>query len=163
MAIVPPAVALMVTSPPVPVPKFSPAIPMPTAKRLIAPLLVMVELFVAVTATSFARALPVCPLVPLGLRAVPACADAFSVIAVNCALTPPSTVSVAVPPSASPPRAFSLPLALPPTPSALAPRAPNEMVEAASVLIRTSAVPPVPVPPFWVKKPAILPPPVPPA
>src|SRR3546814_4321493 len=61
--IVPPAVALTAILPPVPVPKFSPAGLngkgfMPTAKRLMRPLLSMVDPFVAVNVTLLARALP---------------------------------------------------------------------------------------------------------
>src|SRR3546814_7228436 len=73
--IVPPAVALTAILPPVPVPKFSPAGLngkgfMPTAKRLIKPLLSMVDPFVAVNVTLLARALPDWPVVPLGVAAV---------------------------------------------------------------------------------------------
>src|SRR3546814_14978549 len=94
------------------------------------PLLSMVDPFVAVNVTLLARAVPDWPVVPLGVAAVPAAADASSTIWVNCAVTPPSTIRLAEPPSASPPVVFSLASALPPSPIAKTPAEPSEMVDA---------------------------------
>src|SRR3546814_8819529 len=84
------------------VPKFSPAGLngkgfMPTAKRLIKPLLSMVDRFVAVNVTLLARALPDWPGVPLGVAAVPAASDASSTIWLYFAATPRSTIRLAEP------------------------------------------------------------------